>query len=126
MYFYVVLNGFLYLALGIWCAVSPHRTSQSVGILPQGQQGMAEFIAVYGGLEVGLGIFLLCGALKASLIVPGFLLLFLIYAGLSTFRLFSILTHGGDLQNGWNFFYFETLMFLLGIALVIKNRQVIF
>ena len=48
--------GVLYIGLGIWCTLAPVETSQAVGFLLQAGKGQSEFLTVYGGLEVGLGL----------------------------------------------------------------------
>ena len=57
--FFLGFTGFIYLLLGIWCAVAPEKTAKGVGFELQPGQGQSEFFTVYGGLEVGLGIFFL-------------------------------------------------------------------
>ncbi|MCA8951121.1 MAG: hypothetical protein KDE27_16565 [Planctomycetes bacterium] len=48
--------GVVYLALGIWCTIAPRSTAAGVGFELRGGAGMSEFVTVYGGLEVGLGL----------------------------------------------------------------------
>ena len=58
LFCYVV--GLMYLSLGMWCAISPEKTSAVVGFELIGGAGMSEFLTVYGGPEIGMGmIFLL-------------------------------------------------------------------
>jgi hypothetical protein len=56
------LFGALYLVLGVWCIVAPEVTARKVGLELVGGAGRSEFIVVYGGLEIALGVFFLwCG-----------------------------------------------------------------
>jgi hypothetical protein len=56
------LFGLLYVILGIGCIVAPTTASRKVGFELVGGAGRSEFIVVYGGLEIALGIFfLVCG-----------------------------------------------------------------
>ena len=57
LFCYVV--GLMYLALGMWCAISPEKTSAVVGFELIGGAGMSEFLTVYGGLEIGMGMIFL-------------------------------------------------------------------
>lgn len=52
----LALIGILYIGLGLWCALQPATTSATVGFVLQPGAGQSEFLTVYGGLEVGLGI----------------------------------------------------------------------
>ncbi len=45
----------LYVALGVWCFVAPAKTSSSLGFTLD-RSGLVEYCAVYGGLEIGLGL----------------------------------------------------------------------
>lgn len=56
---FLTLTGLLYIGLGIWCAVDPAATSRKVGLQRQPGSGESEFLTVYGGLELGLGLMFL-------------------------------------------------------------------
>ncbi len=77
--------GIAYLGLAIWCSIRPGQTSQSVGFTLTPGSGQSEFLVVYGGLELGLGIVFLIPlfrsettwhALAACAIIHGCLVLF--------------------------------------------------
>lgn len=57
--FFLALVGVAYIGLGIWCAVAPLKTSRAVGFDLHPGQGQSEFLTVYGGLEVALGLLFL-------------------------------------------------------------------
>lgn len=48
--------GLLYAGLGIFCAVKPDQAAETVGFTLSGGAGSSEFLTVYGGLEIGLGL----------------------------------------------------------------------
>ncbi len=77
--------GGLYVFLGVYCALLPARASQTVGFELIAGSGQSEFLTVYGGLEVGMGLVFLWPlwrsaetefALKACLIIHACLVLF--------------------------------------------------
>ncbi|MCA9070997.1 MAG: hypothetical protein KDA84_18850 [Planctomycetaceae bacterium] len=79
------LVGALYVLLGLYCSFLPARASKTVGFELVGGSGRSEFLTVYGGLEVAMGLvflmpFLRPGetefALKACLIIHACLVLF--------------------------------------------------
>ena len=55
----LTLTGLLYVGLGLWCSLAPADTSARVGLQRVGAAGQSEFLVVYGGLEVGLGLLFL-------------------------------------------------------------------
>ncbi len=82
---FLAIVGVAYISLAAWCAVSPKQTSQFVGFTLTPGSGQSEFLVVYGGLELALGIIFLwpiwrphetAFALLACLIIHGCLVLF--------------------------------------------------
>ncbi|PQO44341.1 DUF4345 family protein [Blastopirellula marina] len=82
---FLAVVGVVYVALGIWCAVAPQKTSDAVGFALRQGQGQSEFLTVYGGLEVALGLLFLWPLYKqedlafplaACVVVHGCLVLF--------------------------------------------------
>ena len=53
---YLSLVGLLYVGLGLYCSFSPVAAARTVGFTLNGQAGSSEFLAVYGGLEIGMGL----------------------------------------------------------------------
>ena len=81
--------GILYLGLGIWCAVYPSQTSSKVGFSLRGSSGMSEFVTVYGGLEVGLGLTFLLPLMWPESNRVCLLICILIHGSLVVFRTLS-------------------------------------
>ena len=54
--YFVCLVGIMYLALGAWCSLDPDTTSEAVGFSLMFGKGQSEFLTVYGGWEVAMGI----------------------------------------------------------------------
>ncbi len=54
--------GLIYLGLGIWCLAAPEIAAGGVDYLLQSDTARAEFITIYGGLDIGIGLAMLwCG-----------------------------------------------------------------
>ncbi len=86
--------GGLYVFLGIWCSLLPERASKTVGFELRPGSGESEFVTVYGGLEVAMGLIFLWPwirpaetefSLRACLIIHACLVLFR-SVGFVTFR----------------------------------------
>ncbi len=82
---FLAVIGVLYVLLAGYCAVMPAKASKSVGFDLQSGAGQSEFLTIYGGLELALGILFLWPLLRpgeesfpllACLIVHGCLVLF--------------------------------------------------
>ena len=56
---FLAIVGIAYLVLAVWCALKPGQTSNSVGLTLQPGSGQSEYLVVYGGLQLGLGLFFL-------------------------------------------------------------------
>lgn len=115
-------NAFLYLVLGLWCGFAPSSTSESVGFSLSGVKGYAEFIAVYGGLEAGVGLFFLLAALRPHLQEAALLFSVCMYGGIVIFRTGAMLKSGWNIGNGWIFYSLEIAMFL-GAAWLLMPRN---
>ena len=53
---FLAVVGVVYLMLAGWCCLLPAETSNAIGFDLQLGQGQSEFLTVYGGLEVALGV----------------------------------------------------------------------
>jgi hypothetical protein len=82
---FVCLVGVLYVLLGVYCSLLPARASKAVGFELAPGSGQSEFLTVYGGLEIGMGLVFLLPllrpaetefALRACLMIHGCLVLF--------------------------------------------------
>lgn len=88
------INAVLYIGFGIWCFLHPTTTSNFVGFSLLHASGKSEFLAVYAGLELGLGLFFLACTQTASLTYAGILFGTLMYSGINFFRFYSIFRFG--------------------------------
>jgi hypothetical protein len=51
-------------ALGVWCSLDPDTTAEAVGFSLMFGKGQSEFLTVYGGWEVAMGIVFLLPLVK--------------------------------------------------------------
>lgn len=61
-----LLSGIFVAGIGIASLRSPQMVAESVGYVLEAPMGLAEFMTVYGGMHIGIGISLLLGALLSS------------------------------------------------------------
>lgn len=82
-------------AYGLWCIVNPHAGVAALTGLGLGNApATVEAMAMYGGLQVGLGGFLGVGALRATWTAPALGALALAFGGLALARLAGMGLHG--------------------------------
>jgi hypothetical protein len=91
---FLAICGFVYCALGALCAASHMSVANAMGYALPNTTSQAEFVVVYGGLEIGVGLFLLLAAsresfVKAALYFVAILHLSLVVARLATIAVFS-------------------------------------
>jgi len=53
------LVGILYLVSGVWCAWQAQRSMEFLGYRSDDPHTLGEFITVYGGLQIGIGLAML-------------------------------------------------------------------
>ena len=104
--------GALYLISGTWCAWQPELASAYLGFSLAGPLANSEFFSVYGGLQVGLAIAMLCCA-RIPLYIEASLFFAMLFSGiLCLFRAASLALYG--LETGL------LLMLLLEAAIAIS------
>lgn len=89
---YLVLNAVIYLGLGAWCTLDPGGTSRAIGFTFAKAAARSEYVTVYGGLEVGLGLFFAVAAWQESLRPAGLLFALLTYGCLALFRMGTLVS----------------------------------
>jgi hypothetical protein len=117
---YLGLNALMYLVLGLWCAIAPQQTSTFVGLKPISPGGQSEYMAVYGGLEFGLGAYFAWAVVVPEYRRAALLLALLFYLGIVVFRTFAVIHLGfGQLGNARGFYVAEILLLLSAVALTV-------
>ncbi|QDV73941.1 hypothetical protein [Botrimarina mediterranea] len=113
----------LYIGLGIWCAVAPSTTSKKVGFERIGEAGRSEFMTVYGGLEVGMGIMFAIFAIRPESVVYGLVACVAVHGGIVAFRTASFFLydamHGMVVQLAIG----EWIILLVSSTLLLALRQ---
>ena len=107
----LTLAGAGFLGFGLWLIADPAGGLVTVGVTALNPAGLIELRALYGGLEVGLGIFfLLCGA-RPDWRRPGLWAVLLSNGGIGLTRLGSI-----ALSGVFTPFFAAALVWELGFA----------
>ncbi|MFK7765701.1 MAG: DUF4345 family protein [Mariniblastus sp.] len=120
---YLIAAALVYFALAIWCSVSPGVTSDKVGFELKGGSGQSEFMTVYGGLEFGLALILLCSVFRSDTTTFGLIACILIHGSLVLFRTISIFLFDGIEPMTYKLATGEWVIFLLGLAILWFSRN---
>jgi hypothetical protein len=116
-----IIVGLQFALYGLYCLYNPHFVPQITGMAVSAAAS-TEITAMYGGMELGFGLFLIATALKRQTLEACMLAIVLSCGGLCSVRGFSIAFHGGDSYNSPAFGY-ELTLFGLGLAGLFAVRR---
>ncbi|KFN42609.1 DUF4345 family protein [Arenimonas oryziterrae] len=91
---WVALAGLGFLGFGVWLVIDPAGGLAGVGVGARDAAGLIELRAFYGGLELGLGGFLLACTKRRGLRRPGLWLTLASNGGIGAVRLATIALTG--------------------------------
>ncbi len=97
---YLWLNALLYIALALWCTLAPESTAQAVGFTALTPAGQTEFLAVYGGMEFGIGLLFAYFA-RSRHPRNGLVMALLFYAPIVAWRAYAIAATGCRAARPW-------------------------
>ena len=86
----LLLAGIGFLGFGLWLLLDPVGGLAKVGIAGTTPTGQIELRAFYGGMEIGLGAFLIACSMRPEWQVPGLWLVLLANGGTALARLLGI------------------------------------
>jgi hypothetical protein len=90
---YLGFNAVIYAALAVWCTLAVNTTSQSQGFLSLNNSGRSEYLTIYGGLQLGLGIFFALCAWNPRWSETGLVMALCLYVPIVLWRMASLATH---------------------------------
>ncbi len=85
----LALIGILYIGLAIFCTIAPQTASEKVGFKLDGGTGQSEFLVIYGGLELAMGLIFLLPLVKSDTLDFSLTACLLIHVCLVIFRSIS-------------------------------------
>jgi hypothetical protein len=92
---FLTVVGAIYVALGAWCLARPEQTARSIGFELLPGAGVSEYMVVYGGLELALGLLFLQPWLRPERLPAMLEVCFLIHLCLVLVRSWTLLTIPG-------------------------------
>ena len=92
---FLVVVGLSYVALSVWCALAPRKTSAAVGFDLRPGTGESEYLVIYGGLQLALGGLFLLPVIRRDALLTSLTACVLIHASLVAFRTVSFFLYRG-------------------------------
>ena len=92
---FLAIVGAAYILLAGWCSITPDKSSKAVGFNLQPGSGQSEFLTVYGGLELAIGIAFLWPLYRPAEIAFPLFLCLMIHGCLVAFRTASFVLYSG-------------------------------
>jgi len=94
----LLLAGLGFVGFGAAYAVRPRAMGALTDVVPDTPSGVADFLATYGGFQIGFGVFLL-GCLRAGWVAPGLWAATAALGGFAALRSVGILMAGGEVKR---------------------------
>jgi len=118
---YLWFNAALYALLAVWCTLLPAQTAAAVGYVGLDRTGQAEYLVIYGGLQLGMaflfGYFARTGQLRTGLLLAlAFYVPIVLYRSASLLRLWPV----GPTTTGLA--AFEIVLLLAAVVLWRRQR----
>ena len=118
---YLYINAFLYFVFAVWCLIKLYGTSKFLGYQFVNDFGKVEYIAVYGGMQLGFSIFFIIMAYYPSFHTAGLIFSVAIYACIVILRTSSALYFGNIQKTTYIVGALEYCLCILGIILLVNN-----
>ena len=83
------LSSLLFISYGLACFYDPSIAASNAGLVMEGSSAFAEIGAMYGGLQIGFGLFCLIAVINANYYRAGILALLIVIGFLGVARLIS-------------------------------------
>lgn len=112
----LALNTLSLVGFGVAFFIDPHAMTGQFGITLSGTDAIADVYAVYGGFEVGMGLFLVWCAWKARALEAGLVAASLCLCGFFVGRLMGVVSQGHPTASTYKLLATDALGALLNPA----------
>ncbi len=109
---FLAIVGVAYILLAGWCSLMTVKTSKAVGFTLQPGSGQSEFLTVYGGLELAIGIAFLWPLYRPAEVAFPLFLCLLIHGCLVAFRTTGFVLYSGISTMTYFFAVLEWIIFI--------------
>ena len=95
----LILAGVAFIGFGVAYALRPGRMAALTDLTLTSPTARADFVATYGGFQIGFGVFLLVAAGKPAWVEPGLWAAVAALAGFASLRALVVLLHRGRVRS---------------------------
>ena len=119
---FLALMGIAFAPYGLFCLVSPQSVAGLTGMVLPNATALTEVRAMYGGLQVGLGLLFIDFAIRKRFVETGLVVLVVMLGSLALARGFGLFIDGFSSYNAFAF-GFESVSAILGMVALRQCRQ---
>ncbi|QDT92648.1 DUF4345 family protein [Gimesia algae] len=120
---FLTVVGLVYLLLALWCSVDPASASRSVGFILESGSGQSEFLVVYGGLELALGIIFLWPLWQPGVTRYSLIVCIIVHGCLVLFRSTGFVIFEEIASMTYSLAVGEWLIFLISLGLFYNRKK---
>jgi len=113
--------GLAYIGLAGWCSLQPEKTAKAVGFSLSPGSGQSEFLVVYGGLELALGLIFLWPLIRPEESHFPLVVCLIVHACLVLFRTISFFLYSSIESTTYYLAATEWAIFLCSVYLVLRK-----
>ncbi|MCA9015353.1 MAG: hypothetical protein KDA77_08470 [Planctomycetaceae bacterium] len=121
--FFLGIVGTLYILLALWCSLAPNTTSRTVGFKLEPGSGQSEFLVVYGGLELALGIVFLWPLYQKEAAAYALFVCLMLHGCLVLFRTVGFFLFERIESATYSLAFGEWLIFLISLGLCLTQQK---
>lgn len=115
----ITTTGLFLIAFAIPCLLAPEHMAYGLGLAAHNSSGLVEVQAVFGGLQLALGAYLLVVSSRPAQLVLGLETAFFILSGLFVGHVYGIYLHGSLNPLVWVMVLLEAS----GVVMIINARM---
>ena len=120
---FLIFNGIVFGSYGVLCLFDPATVTEFTDMQLPTITATIEARAMYGGLQLTMGLFLLYCARQAMLVSQGLMVAIFIFAGLAGARAFGLAIDGGDSNYNIAATAYESVCGVIAVFLLKKHNQ---
>ena len=121
--YFLFIVGLMYVGLGLWCSIDPVSTAEVVGFSLIGGHGQSEFLTVYGGWEVAIGIVFMFPMFRSDWLPYSLMVCLIMHGCLVVFRTAGFFVFDVDHQSTYNLAIGEWVIFLCCKAMYLISKM---
>ena len=107
---YLVVSVLVWLGYGLYCFFAPATVEQAAGLVIGSSVARTEVRAMYGGLQIAIGVMALAALLRPALVRPTLLCLAFLVTGLAVTRALGAVMDGSFGQYTTGAIFFEVMV----------------